>query len=121
MTSADNLQFVRPEYLADSFAKLWQVMEVIEQDRTYLNASPKGEPQLGKRGLNRPVGGQSDGSLDQMSLLWTLNLSDGNYSLLDIAERSVEPFHTMKAPADALLAAGLLMNASGSGRVPPPP
>ena len=61
---------------------------VLENNRTYLNLNPKCEPQLGKRGLYRLMGGDRETGFDQMSLLWVLNLSDGNHSLLDIAERS---------------------------------
>ena len=42
----------------------------------YVNLSPKGEPQLGKRGLYPSVGG-ADAEADQLALLWVLNLSDG--------------------------------------------
>jgi aminopeptidase-like protein len=42
------------------------------------------------------------------SLLWVLNLSDGEYSLLDIAERSQLSFDVIKKAADALLNCGLL-------------
>ena len=37
-----------------------------------------------------------------MAMLWVLNLSDGEHSLLDVAERSGLPFDTVAAAADAL-------------------
>ena len=37
-----------------------------------------------------------------MAMLWVLNLSDGEHSLLDIAERSGLPFATVRVAADAL-------------------
>ena len=43
-----------------------------------------------------------------MALLWVLNLSDGQHSLLDVAERSGLPFELLVDAADALLGAGLL-------------
>lgn len=102
-TSADDLELVRPEFLADSLGKLKQVIELIEGDGRYRNLNPKGEPQLGRRGLYRPIAGQKDaGSYDQMALLWVLNLSDGRHSLFDIAVRSGLPFRSIKAAADAL-------------------
>src|SRR5450759_3619411 len=36
-TSADNLAFVRPEYLTDSFEKILAIIEVLENNGTYLN------------------------------------------------------------------------------------
>ena len=96
-TSADNLNFVRPNALADSLAKCLAVIEVLEGNRVYLNRKPKGEARLGKRGL------RSD-----LALLWVLNLSDGDHSLLDIAERAGLPFATIKEAAGALSATDLL-------------
>ena len=49
-------------------------------ERTYTNLSPYGEPQLGRRGLYRGLGG---GSSEEMALLWVLSLSDGTNSLLE--------------------------------------
>lgn len=108
-TSADNLGLVRPECLADSLEKLWRIVAVIEGDETYLSRNPKGEPQLGKRGLYRPVGGEKDGGgFDQLALLWVLNLADGRHSLLDVAERAGMPFAAVRAAADALIDKDLL-------------
>ena len=59
-TSADDLDFVRPEALADSFFKLLSAVAILEENRTYVNLSPYGEPQLGKRGLYRHLGGDSE-------------------------------------------------------------
>lgn len=87
-TSADDLAFVHPASLADSFMKYLSVIQVLENNRIYLNLNAKCEPQLGKRGLYRLMGGDRETGFDQMSLLWVLNLSDGSHSLLDIAERA---------------------------------
>ncbi len=107
-TSADDLDFVRPECLADSFAVYLAVLGVLDANRTYRNLCPRGEPQLGRRGLYRSLGGGLDAASREMAMLWVLNLSDGRGSLLDIAERSGLPFTTIRAAADALLAHGLL-------------
>ena len=107
-TSADNLQFVKPEYLADSFSKCLSILNILENNKKYLNQNPKCEPQLGKRGLYRAIGGQKDGKLQELAMLWVLNLSDGNSSLLDIAERSEIRFDIIKDAADALLEHDLL-------------
>ena len=106
-TSADNLEFVRPEALEDSFTKLRDVIDVLEQNRVYLNLQPKGEPQLGRRGLYGMVGGENKKNWE-MAMLWVLNLSDGNSNLLDIAERSGLPFSVIHSAADALVRSELL-------------
>ena len=112
-TSADNIGLLRPEALVDSLEKLKRIVDVIEGDVTYRSLNPKGEPQLGRRGLYKPIAGHKDMSGGgQMALLWTLNLADGRHSLFDTAERSGLPFAQIKAAADALNAANLLEPAS---------
>ena len=111
-TSADDLDLVRPEALADSLAMLERILAVLERDATYVNLSPKGEPMLGRRGLYAAIGGQSDAKTRQLALLWVLNLSDGQHSLLDIAERSGLGFAAIADAADALEANDLLAPAA---------
>jgi aminopeptidase-like protein len=101
-TSADNLDFVKPEYLAESFANCWAILNVLEHNKTYLNQNPKCEPQLGKRGIYRAVGGPAGSGFNELAMLWVLNLSDGKYSLLEIAERSGMEFRQIKNAADLL-------------------
>ena len=107
-TSADNLDFVLPSALADSFTTCLSVVDVLEHNQTYVNQNPKCEPRLGKRGLYRAVGGQAEGIIDELAMLWVLNLSDGQYNLLDISERSGCRFESIKKAADALLEHNLL-------------
>jgi aminopeptidase-like protein len=102
-TSADNLEFVQPQYLADSMTKCVAALSVLEGNRRYMNQNPKCEPQLGKRGLYSVGGGQRE-----MAMLWVLNLSDGNHTLLDIADRSGMEFRVIKSAADLLVDRGLL-------------
>jgi aminopeptidase-like protein len=90
------------------------VIEIAEADYRPLNLSPKGEPQLGRRGLYSPTGGDKDAPARQMALLWVLNQADGTRSLLDIAERADMPFPAMLAAAQALTAVGLLTDAHGA-------
>jgi aminopeptidase-like protein len=106
-TSADNLDFVQPPYLTNSFAKCLSILSVLENNLTYLNQNPKCEPQLGKRGLYRTIGG-AEGEVDELALLWVLNLSDGNHNLLDVAVRSGYPFESIKRAADLLCEHALL-------------
>jgi aminopeptidase-like protein len=101
-TSADNLEFVAPESLTETFLICLRIVELLEQNCTYVNTNPKCEPQLGKRGLYSMIGRQSDAGLNEMAMLWVLNLSDGSHSLLDIAERSGIRFESIHKAANAL-------------------
>ena len=108
-TSADNLSLVTSSSLAESLLQLLRVIQVFEENHPYLNLNPKCEPQLGRRGLYRQMGGIKDAAAaKEMAMLWILNLSDGRHDLLDIAERSGVPFEQISRAADALQSAGLL-------------
>ena len=101
-TSGDNMDFVSAASLAGSFAAILEILDILEQDGTYVNLNPKCEPQLGRRGLYVSPGAE------EMALLWVLNLSDGGHSLLDIAEKSGLGFGSIKRAADRLAGAKLL-------------
>jgi len=130
-TSADDLSFVHAGSLAGSLAAYLATAAVLEGgqagavhggpdarsspagsrrtagDRRYRNLEPFGEPQLGRRGLYGGLGGA--GRKDrEIAMLWVLNQSDGENSLLDIAERSEMPVDVVAEAADALREAGLL-------------
>jgi aminopeptidase-like protein len=95
-SSADNLEFVSSEKLGDSYSAIVEIFEILERDGKYRNVNGMCEPQLGKRGLYDAIGP------DQLAMLWVLNLSDGDHSLLDIAERSGIEFDSIRASADVL-------------------
>ncbi len=107
-TSADNLSFVQPQCLTDSFAQFLSTLDILENNQIYFNQNPKCEPRLGKRGLYRAVGGHAEEQVNELALLWVLNLSDGQHTLLDIAERSKMSFDVIKKAANALLQHDLL-------------
>ena len=107
-TSADNLDFVKPASLADSFTKCLAALAVLEGNQAYVNLNPKCEPQLGKRGLYQTIGGQTDARQFELAMLWVLNLSDGKHSLLHIAERSGLEFGLIRQAADTLVQHSLL-------------
>lgn len=106
-TSADNLDFIRPQQLARSLKVCASILDVLENNGRYRNLNPFCEPQLGRRNLYHPVGGHAIGT-EISARLWVLNLSDGDHSLLDIAERSGLPFPAIADAADLLLQGGLL-------------
>ena len=125
-TSADDLAFVRLESLADSLRTYLAVFSVLEGNTRYINTNPKCEPQLGKRGLYRAIGGLPDPGLHSFAMLWVLNQSDGTRDLLSIAERSDLPFAAVEAAALRLLEHGLIARAraprkaEGGGEAAPP-
>jgi len=111
-TSADDLSLVAPEALAVSLRTCQAIVDVLEGNGRYLNQNPKGEPQLGKRGLYRAVGGELDRQSRELAMLWVLNLSDGSHTLLDIADRADLAFGHVRAAAAVLVDHGLLKAAS---------
>lgn len=107
-TSGDNPDFVTPESLVDTLEACQEAVAILDGNRTYVNLSPYGEPQLGRRGLYESLGGRSDAHDAQLAMLWVLNMSDGTNDLLAIADRARLPFSAVAAAGDALHAAGLL-------------
>lgn len=107
-TSADNLEFVRPENLAGSFSMYLAVLKRLENNKKYVNQNPKCEPQLGKRGLYDKLGGPDNGKALQFAMLWVLNQSDGKHTLRDISERAGLEFDLIKEAADVLAEHDLL-------------
>lgn len=102
-SSADNLELVQPQYLADSWAKCVAIADILENNRLYVNQNPKCEPQLGRRGLYRAFGTELRKEDTQRAIQWVLNFSDGKHTLLDIAERSGLNFNMLKQATDLLL------------------
>ena len=110
-TSGDNLDFIRPVHLEASMRMVAQAIEVLECNVTYASTAPEGEPQLGRRGLYNAIGGDKDGYSKNMAMLWMMNMSDGQHSLLEIAERAKLPFATVAGMAETLKESGLLVPA----------
>ena len=79
-------------------------IDILEEDRKYVNLSPKGEPRLAPRGLFHDA--------ERLGLFGSLNFSDGQHSLLDIAERARMSFWRFEG-ARRLEEAGLLREVKG--------
>lgn len=107
-TSADNLEFVNMDKLEESYDLILEIFQVIDNNKKYINLNPKGEPQLGKRGLFKKIGGHSETKDFQMALLWVLNQSDGDNSLLDISIKSDISFNLIRTAALELAKVELL-------------
>lgn len=107
-TSADNFDLVSEKGLNDSLAVFQHIIGFIEADRKYVNQFPKGEPQLGKRGLYDNVGGRNDSKKLQLAFLWVLNYSDGQHTLTDICMLSGMELSIIREAAGMLLSKGLI-------------
>ncbi len=107
-TSADNVELVSGDRLAESLRVYLEITAHLEDARYFRNCQPFGEPQLGSRGLYRTLGGDEGGRERELALLWVLNQSDGLHSLLDIADRSGLALRHIEEAAHTLHEAGLL-------------
>jgi aminopeptidase-like protein len=107
-TSADDLSLVSPSAMGESLAQLLRVIQILEQNRRYVNLNPKCEPQLGRRGLYHQIGGMEESTGVEKAMFWVLNFSDGEHDLLDIAVRSGVEFQVISKAAELLWEAGLL-------------
>lgn len=104
-TSADDLSFVQDTSLDEALETLKQIVTTLEIGGLKpVNLAPYGEPQLGRRGLYS----SADCSNARAAVLWVLALSDGENTLLDIAERSGFTITEVMAARDRLVEGGLL-------------
>jgi aminopeptidase-like protein len=108
-TSGDNPEYISAASLGQAWLACLKIFEALEGNGRYTNLSPKGEPQLGPRGLYRTTGGHYTAVPDrQMAILWMLNQSDRRTSVLEIAEKSGLPMGQLLQAATELVDAGLL-------------
>jgi aminopeptidase-like protein len=115
-TSDDTPDLLSGAALAETWTACLKIFEALESDARYISLQPKGEPQLGRRGLYRMTGGHYTSMADrQMALLWMLSQSDGQTSVVDIAEKSRLPIATLAAAADDLEAVQLLERVDSTG------
>jgi len=114
-SSADNLALLDVAAVAQSVQALATILDRIDLNRRFRNLSPRGEPQLGRRGLYRSTGGVGPADFEH-AMLWLLNLSDGTHGLEDAQAASGLPKDTLLRAAEVLLAAGLLKEVTGTLR-----
>ena len=112
-SSADNLSFISANSLESTVDVVEAVFTSIQSEPRYLNLTGKGEPQLGKRGLYSMIGGDNQEKHYQLAMFWLLAYSDGNHSLLDIAELSEIDYDYLDRIANKLITAGLLQLLGG--------
>jgi aminopeptidase-like protein len=107
-TSNDDLDFVKSQYLSDSFEKYLKIIFVLEKNQTFINQYPYCEPQLGNKGLYNTKGGFQKNQIQKNAINWILNFSDGKNSLLDIAIRSGINFEEINFAKEKLVESKLL-------------
>ncbi len=117
-TSLDDKAYMGIDTVAGTIEALERVLELAEIAACYINLSPYGEPQLGRRNLypttnSRATSGSSaDGVVDGRKflnrVLYTLNYADGQHDGLDIAARCGAPIEEMRAVVEVLEANQLL-------------
>ncbi len=76
-TSADNMDFIKPEFLEKTYKNTLQIIDVLENEYKTVNLAPHGEPNLGKRGLYGAIGGDKKAYDANLPVFWMLNQSDG--------------------------------------------
>lgn len=101
-TSLDNPQLIAADRLEEAKIAVVQILAFLDGNRRYRSLVPDGEPQLGRRGIYRAMGGGGDPEALQYAMLWLLQAGDGEHSLLDVSERSEIAFETISAAADLL-------------------
>lgn len=116
--SLDDKEFMSIASLVRSIDEIESLLRTAEIAGHFLNLSPYGEPQLGRRDLYPTTNSaatwqnSSDGLVDARTLLnrmlVTLNYSDGRHTMLDIAARMGADIDEFRPVIEKLEAAGLL-------------
>lgn len=107
-TSADDLDFVTPEQLEQSYAMYGRVLDAIEANRTYRSTLGGCEPNLGRRGLYPTLGGKSHTVPETRFYRAIMAYADGAHDLIDIADRHGWSVADVAKAAAALIDAGLI-------------
>ncbi len=106
-SSADNLEFMRLDSLAESVQAIASILARVGSNRRFRNLAPFCEPRPGKRGLFRSTGGSGPREFE-LAILWLLNQADGTHGLYDVAAASGIAPEVLATAADTLLQAGLI-------------
>lgn len=106
-SSADNLDLVSAGSLAGSLAAVRELVAMADQNQVLRSLAPYGEPQLGRRGLYRSLGGPPSPEL-QRACLWVLACGDGEHDLVHAHARSGLPWSCLVDAAALLRSRGLL-------------
>lgn len=115
-SSHDNLEFVSPDALEESFHAILRVLEVIDANETYINQAGGCEPCLQPYNLYQAYGETARSEIKHEAVMWVLNQSDGKHDLIDISQVSDLPFDEIHRAAQALEEVELLSKVPTGGR-----
>ncbi|MBF0482362.1 MAG: DUF4910 domain-containing protein [Desulfovibrionaceae bacterium] len=105
-TSLDNLDFVTPKALSESYQLIKKCLIAVEKNKKYqINCFC--EPQLGKRGLY-PTVSFLNSAAPVKTMLDFITYADGDNDLIDISNRLNKPLDDLFPVVKTLLDAGLL-------------
>lgn len=117
-TSGDDKTFMDIDRIKDSVDRIEGFLLAQEHAGVWVSNVPKGEPQLGKRGLyptiNRPKDWFSESAEIKAAqrrlelMLWILNDADGKRKLIGTADRAGCPLTDLIEPLEALIAHDLI-------------
>jgi aminopeptidase-like protein len=121
-TSLDDLDFISAGDLIETLKLYLSSIETLELDLTYRSLNPHGEPMLGRRGLYPQTGGairqraaaggdaepEAAPGEELDAIRWLMFLSDGETTLLQIAEKTGLPMRRLFQAAERLRVHGLL-------------
>ncbi len=107
-TSLDDKSIMDFDALESYINLILEAVHLVENDRFYINTMPFGEPQLGKRGLYPTMSTLEERGESLKKRLYLLNYSDGNHSLLQIANRLNIDYTQLDSEVEVLVEKGLL-------------
>lgn len=110
-SSDDSIDLLDPDRLAEAANLVFRSVTTLDSNRRLLRVEPRGEPQLGRRGLYGSVGGLRERPAFETALLWVANLADGHHDLIDTALRSGIAYSEIVAAAEALLETNVVYDA----------
>jgi aminopeptidase-like protein len=107
-TSKDDKSVIDFGALEETVQLLADLVRSLELEGKYINLNPKGEPQLGRRGLYPSLMSDLNRERNLEHILYLLNYADSKNDLLSIASRMEEPILAFLDPINSLIKAGLL-------------
>jgi aminopeptidase-like protein len=108
-TSADDLDLITPEALADTLDALLEIVRTVDEAVHVARTEPHGEPHLSRHGIDgRMTTALLGGADGRSALFWLLNLADGRHDLLEIADQADVPMLELAALASSLEEKGIL-------------
>jgi len=106
-TSLDNLSYISSEGLFGAYEVLTKCIDCIESNKIY-KATILCEPQMGRRDLRPTLGASTSMAVDVKLMSNILVYADGEYDLLDMANKLNISMHEMLQSIGILVEEGLL-------------